>query len=154
MATATSMLSLALENWCTNCEVYNWRQKEGKITLRCGGCKIFFYCSKECQEEHWKKTHRQHCKHLSKLKAGEHNSKEEFNSDLELLSSVTRDPEDRVEKVIKVMQKLLAKIKLSKHSAKDTVDTEKAEVNLQFMRAEIYISRLKSPKRICCPNNI
>ena len=49
-------LRSAMKNTCTNCLVYNWKQKEGKVTLRCSGCKIFFYCSKECQEEHWRKT--------------------------------------------------------------------------------------------------
>ena len=42
-----------------------WKQVEGKITLRCTGCKVFYYCDRECQEEPWKKTHRQHCKKLA-----------------------------------------------------------------------------------------
>ena len=93
--------------------MYNWKQKEGKITLRCTGCKIFFYCSKECQEEHWKKTHRLHCKHLSKLKEAEYISKQEFDAEFELMSSVTHDPDDRTERVLKVMQSLLDAFSLS-----------------------------------------
>ena len=27
-------------------------------------CKMFHYCGPECQEEHWRKTHRHHCKFL------------------------------------------------------------------------------------------
>ena len=73
------LLCSLMRNNCANCEVYQWKQQEDKITLRCGGCKIFFYCSKECQEEHWKKTHRQHCTHLSRLKEIEPNT---MNNDL------------------------------------------------------------------------
>ena len=138
-----------MKNTCTNCLVYNWKQKEGKVTLRCSGCKIFFYCSKECQEEHWRKTHRRHCKHLAQLKAGEHNSKQDLDSELELLSLATKDPGDRTERILKVMQKLLAKIKLTKHSAAETVEIEQIAKNLSCSRAEIYVKRLKNPKEVC-----
>ena len=30
----------ALKNTCVNCEVCKWKQAEGKITLRCTGCKV------------------------------------------------------------------------------------------------------------------
>ena len=127
--------------------MYKWRQQEGKITLRCGGCKIFFYCGKDCQEEHWKKTHRQHCKHLSKLKE-EYNSQQDLDSDLQLLSSVTRDPIDLVERVIRVMQGLLVKIKLSKHSVTEIVEVEKLLDDLEETRAKIYVQRLLNPKEL------
>ena len=32
---------------------------------RCTGCKVFYYCGRECQEEHWKETHRKHCKKMA-----------------------------------------------------------------------------------------
>ena len=38
--------------------------KRSKLKL-CAGCRKISYCSKECQEEHWRKVHRQHCKIFS-----------------------------------------------------------------------------------------
>ena len=38
--------------------------KRSKLKL-CTGCRKISYCSKECQEEHWRKVHRQHCKIFS-----------------------------------------------------------------------------------------
>ena len=66
---------VGLESICANCYVYNWGQPEGKITLRCSRCKMFYYCSKECQEEHWRKTHKHHCKSLCGPKTEESKSK-------------------------------------------------------------------------------
>ena len=67
------MLAQSLKNICANCMVYRWKQEEeNKVTLRCTGCKIIYYCGRECQEEHWKKTHRQHCTALSQLNSHTH----------------------------------------------------------------------------------
>ena len=53
--------------------MYGWKQEEeNKVTLRCTGCKIFYYCGRDCQEEHWRKTHRQHCRPLSRLNSSSH----------------------------------------------------------------------------------
>ena len=37
----------------------------GKL-LRCGGCKILFYCNTECQRKHWKLIHKANCKKYRK----------------------------------------------------------------------------------------
>ena len=141
-------LRVVMKNTCANCALYNWKQKEGKITLRCSGCKIFFYCSKDCQEEHWKKTHRQHCKHLTKLKVeAECKSKQDLDHDLELLSSLTSNPEDRTERVVKVMQGLLEKIIDATDSAAQMVEIEDVAANLLNMRLKIYGNRLLNPKK-------
>ena len=69
----SSFLARSLKNICANCMVYGWKQEtENRVTLRCTGCKIFYYCGRECQEEHWKKTHRQHCTALSQLNSHAH----------------------------------------------------------------------------------
>jgi len=58
-----------IQDFCPNCMNYGWKQPsgEGKL-LRCSKCKFISYCSKECQEEHWKKVHKHHCKYLAKEK--------------------------------------------------------------------------------------
>ena len=172
MATNTSMLSLFVKNVCVNCVAYGWKQAEGKITLRCGGCKTFYYCSRDCQEEHWKKTHRQHCKHLANL-AGQVHDKESCkdcilqasegrkifkannpiyfctsvnNPELEALSSVATDPGDRSERAIKAMQRLLVKMQLTKHPGCTLFDIEKLKSDLEALRVEIYARRLQNPK--------
>ena len=172
MATNTSILTRFTKNICANCVVYNWEQAEGKITLRCGGCKTFFYCSKDCQEEHWKKTHRQHCKHLANL-AGQVHDKENCkdcvlqasagrevfkasnpiyictsanNPELETLASVANDPEDRIERTVRALQRLLVKMQLTKHPAIRTIDIEKVKADLEVLRGDIYAGRLQNPK--------
>ena len=52
---------------CVNCEIFNWKQVDPKSSplKRCTGCYKISYCSKECQEEHWHKVHKRHCKYFS-----------------------------------------------------------------------------------------
>ena len=59
----------ALTTICWNCIIYGWKQLEDKSALkRCSKCKIAHYCSEQCQKEHWHKTHKKHCKYMSKKK--------------------------------------------------------------------------------------
>ena len=54
---------------CANCRVYGWKQpSDESMLLRCSRCKFIRYCSKECQQEHWVKVHRHHCRYLAKEK--------------------------------------------------------------------------------------
>ena len=32
-----------------------------EATAKCSGCRARFYCGAECQEVHWKKSHRRNC---------------------------------------------------------------------------------------------
>jgi len=51
---------------CLNCEVYGWNQVTDASDLkRCSKCKIAWYCTEQCQKEHWHKTHKNHCKYLA-----------------------------------------------------------------------------------------
>ena len=62
---------------CANCKIFGWKQPDlGTSPLkqpdmgtrplkRCTGCRMLFYCSKECQAEHWRKVHKDHCRFLS-----------------------------------------------------------------------------------------
>ncbi|OCH87595.1 hypothetical protein OBBRIDRAFT_735878 [Obba rivulosa] len=36
--------------------------------MACAGCRRRFYCKRECQREHWKRTHRYECAEMSKKK--------------------------------------------------------------------------------------
>ena len=52
--------------FCVNCDNYGWDQPSDKSKIkRCSNCKVMSYCSPECQKEHWKKVHKDHCKYLS-----------------------------------------------------------------------------------------
>ena len=51
---------------CTNCQT-------GKV-MNCSRCKMVSYCSKECQQEHWKYSHKAVCRTL----AGERTTGEEL----------------------------------------------------------------------------
>ena len=68
MASKVGLVELDLfANKCANCKTFNWKQVDPTISplKRCTGCYKIFYCSKECQEEHWHKVHKRHCKYFS-----------------------------------------------------------------------------------------
>ena len=60
-----------LEKRCANCDIFGWEQVDPVVSplRRCTGCYKVSYCSKECQEEHWHKVHKQHCKYFSGAKS-------------------------------------------------------------------------------------
>jgi len=51
---------------CPNCSLYSWEQDPSipSSLTRCSNCRTLHYCSKECQEEHWVKVHKDQCKDL------------------------------------------------------------------------------------------
>ena len=62
---------IAIDNFCANCKLYNWKQPEEKVLRKCGRCQVFAYCGKECQEEHWIKVHQKQCKYVGGTKKAE-----------------------------------------------------------------------------------
>ena len=54
-------------SFCANCYVYRWEPPGDRTNplKKCSGCWKISYCSNECQEEHWKKVHKRHCKFFS-----------------------------------------------------------------------------------------
>ena len=62
----------SFDKTCANCKVFGWKQPEpGTSPLkRCTGCRKIYYCSKACQEEHWRKVHKKHCKFFSGRASG------------------------------------------------------------------------------------
>ena len=66
MESGDSVLARRLKNICANCMVYGWKQAtEKRVTLRCTGCKIFYYCGRECQMSGWN-DHKKQCKEMQK----------------------------------------------------------------------------------------
>ena len=43
---------------CMNCHNYSWPQPEegAERVKRCSKCNVVYYCSTQCQEEHWHKV--------------------------------------------------------------------------------------------------
>ena len=113
-------------------------------------CNVVAYCGKECQEEHWHKVHKNHCKYLGgikKAKRSEHKKDTcetciKSNSIGDLVFSPTNPnyvcifehvdwsmlpptfphpfplngcPEDRIEKMLNVGQRILLKIKVTEN---------------------------------------
>ena len=70
---SSAVLTYDISNFCANCKLFQWKQPENRKTVRkCTRCQVVAYCSKECQEEHWHKVHRNHCKYLGGVKKADH----------------------------------------------------------------------------------
>jgi len=79
-------MSLGVTKACfpTANECYNCKRKsradvleksnERKDFQRCSGCHLMTYCDKDCQQEHWEKGHKVHCKLLSGRKTVQNSS--------------------------------------------------------------------------------
>ena len=50
---------------CANCRVFKWNHPPIQALRKCSRCRKMWYCSRECQEEHWVKVHKKHCKFFS-----------------------------------------------------------------------------------------
>lgn len=51
---------------CANC--LRTESEEGKGLKSCSKCLLTFYCSKECQKDHWKSAHKKECKEIVALR--------------------------------------------------------------------------------------
>ena len=168
-------------SFCVNCDLFCWKQPNNVKTLRkCTGCRVVAYCGKECQEEHWHKVHKKHCKYLGGTKKGKHSEHKEEScktcisrksvGDLVFRATnpnyvcifeniernklpptyphpfpLTGPPEDRIEKMLTVAQKILLKIKVTGNPVyllqRQLVD--KLEMDLWDLRSEIYLNRIR-----------
>ena len=63
-------------NECTNCIVFGWKQPKNPnaVLKTCSTCKLMQYCSQECQREHWRLVHKNHCKALANASPFVHDS--------------------------------------------------------------------------------
>ena len=144
------------------------------------------YCGKECQEEHWHKVHKKHCKYLGGLKKAE---RSEHRKDMcktciasdsvgDLVFSHTNPnyvcifehlnwkvvpptfphpfplnghPEDRIEKMVNVAQKVLLKIKVTKNPVYllQPQQVDKFEKDLWDLRFNMYFNRSHGRDQNC-----
>lgn len=58
--TRAYMYAQKLKRSCYNC----FKSSSTEDYMKCSGCKITYYCSSECQKEHWEKEHKLQCKKL------------------------------------------------------------------------------------------
>lgn len=49
---------------CFSCEA---QETKSNALMKCANCKKAFYCNKECQVLHWKRSHKRLCKHADML---------------------------------------------------------------------------------------
>jgi len=60
------VVKFSKEKECRNCKIFGWKQPDDRSRLqRCTRCKLVWYCSKQCQKEHWYNAHKHHCKYLA-----------------------------------------------------------------------------------------
>ena len=174
-----------LEKRCANCDIFGWEQVDPVVSplRRCTGCYKISYCSKECQEEHWHKVHKQHCKFFSGAKSLEGNDLHEkdtctycilqkeagvevFKQDnpnyICLFNNKTLSgrvllalhgqypmpsagiPENRVERIIDLLQRLLLKIQATKQPV--WTDVEKISKELGWQKTLILLWKATLPQ--------
>ena len=112
---------------------------------RCTGCKVLFYCGRECQEEHGKTTHRQHCKKLAQPRPILSNttSLQEFQAQLITkleLQSAPSNP-SLMERLTKLVHGMIVQWD-HKNSIQETVDLEKIAGDLFYTRVTNCIQQL------------
>ena len=174
-----------LEKRCANCVIFGWEQVDPVVSplRRCTGCYKISYCSKECQEEHWHKVHKQHCKFFSGAKslegkdlhekdtctycilqkeAGVEVFKQDNPNYICLFNNKTLSgrvllalhgqypmpsagiPENRVERIIDLLQRLLLKIQATKQPV--WTDVEKISKELGWQKTLILLWKATLPQ--------
>jgi len=59
--------SILEKNDTKTCFSCNAQETENNSLMKCARCKKAFYCNKECQVLHWKRSHKRLCKHANML---------------------------------------------------------------------------------------
>ena len=184
----------SLTDVCSNCDVFQWDQPDIKKNplKRCSGCRKVYYCSQGCQEEHWRKVHKKHCKYFSGAKgpegtvvhkketcsicimeeaAGDDVTKEKnpnyictFNSTNLLLAKnqewfpLPPKPaaKNRVDRLVDLLQRLLFKIKLTKHPVCQLFpkEIEMIKEELSGARLNLYMLRVTHPANFLNPPDL
>ena len=181
-----------LKTACANCKVFGWDQPDLKRSplKDCKGCNMIYYCSRECQEEHWRKVHRKQCKLFSGAEPGKdlHNretcsqcAEQEANGPgvfregnpipICLFSSSnpkakellefhqkyplqwTGTPDKKHERILDQLQRLLLKIKLTKHPVSWMYPRQVKfiEEELSFLKKKAFSDRVIYPRNYLSP---
>ena len=56
-----SVMAASSDRFCANCSAFDWPQAATGLR-RCARCRVLWYCGRPCQEEHWDKVHKRHCR--------------------------------------------------------------------------------------------
>ena len=160
-------------DFCANCELFGW--KPAADVKKCSRCHVLAYCGQECQEEHWNKVHKEHCKYLGGIKKAKHSEHRKDdcincmgsgfigdptnsnyacifeNLDWSILPAtyphpfpLNGSPEDRIEKMILVAQRILLMVKVTKNPVylAEPRHVENLERGLWELRGKIYLNRI------------
>ena len=109
-------------------------------------CKVVEYCGKLCQEEHWVKVHKNHCKKLSKARGATLLSHHPF--------PVNGLPGDNSEALVSIIQQILAKMRRDKNVAFMCFSRQLnlLEEQMALNRKEIWLSRKIFPSELPRPD--
>ena len=170
---------------CANCVIFGWEQVDPVVSplRRCTGCYKISYCSKECQEEHWHKVHKQHCKFFSGAKrlegkdlhekdtctycilqkeAGVEVFKQDNPNYICLFNNKTlsgrvllalhgqfpmpsaESPQNRVERIIELLQRLLLKIQATKQPVYQLYPKDVEEISKKLAMQNAGLCHVKA----------
>ena len=104
--------------------------------------KVVEYCGKLCQEEHWVKVHKAHCKKLSRARGSTLQSHHPF--------PMGGLPGDNTEALVLIIQQILAKMRQDKNVAFQCFSRQLnlLEERMSLNREEIWLSRKVFPSEL------
>ena len=170
---SSAVIDCDIGGFCANCELFGW--KGTSDVKKCSRCHVVAYCGQECQEEHWHKVHKEHCKYLGGIKKAKHSEHRKDacttcmgsgstgdptnsnyacifeNLDWNILPAtyphpfpLNGSPEDRIEKLIIVAQRILLKVKVTKSPVylAEPQHVEKLDRGLWALRGKMYLNRI------------
>ena len=132
---------------CANCLVYDWKQADPGSLQKCGRCRVVQYCSKSCQEEHWVKVHKSHCKKLSRIQ--EPVTVSLFSNHPFPLGGL---PGDNLEAMVIIIQRILVKMRQEGHLALLRLPREMDQLEKEMAgnRKAIWFCRKVFPSQAPC----
>ena len=144
---------------CANCLVYNWVQPDPSVLQKCKQCKIVQYCSRDCQAEHWKSCHKNHCKKLVAAKEAwrEGDLPVDFLSHHPFPFPVTGTPGDTTEALVCMIRQVIVKMEETGHPALSTNAALLEQIEKRMVAtnlAAISFSRKIYPPAACAAMSI
>jgi len=120
------------------------KQADRASLQKCGRCRVVQYCSKSCQEEHWVKVHKSHCKKLSRVQ--EPVTVSLFSHHPFPLGGL---PGDNLEAMVIIIQRILVKMRQEGHPALLCLprEMEQLEKEMANNRGTIWFCRKVFPSQ-------